>query len=297
MTKLFALIGAAFLIFISCGSKQKTEGASQAPAGGTVLAKVNGKVLTYEDLQQQFSADERGQLRGKDLQNAIDTWVSTELLAQQGEKLGLDKGPEMDAIMRFRRNDAIAGRVLDHEMALKANVSQREIDSAYYAQKENYKLNEDRLRASHIIVRSQEEAQAIYNRLKKGDDFANLAQEYSIDKQTAANGGDLGYFSADQASQFDPAFSKAVLKLKVGEYSQPVETKYGFHIIKLTDVMKEGTSLDSMTVKNEISDGLKKAKQGQAFNSLIDSLKAAGSVEKFTPPGLDLEVASDSGGR
>ena len=297
MNKLFALIGVALLIIISCGSNKKNDNMSNLPAGSIVLAKVNGEVLTYEDLKQQFSAEYRDQLRGKDLQNAIDTWVNTELLSQQGRKLGLDKGPEMAAIMRFRENDAIAGRVIENEVTNKAIVSQAEIDSAYYADREKYKVDEDRLRASHIMVGSEPEAEAIYNRLKKGDNFPNLAQEYSLDKQSAAQGGDMGYFTADQVKQFDPDFAGATLKLKVGEYSQPVKSKYGYHIIMLTDLMKAGAALDSIGVKNQISEEMKKARQNQTFASLIDSLKVAAKIEKFTPPGLDLEMVPDMEGK
>lgn len=290
MNRLFTLIGAALLTIISCGSNQKTQSTSNAPAGSTVLAKVNGEVLTYEDLKLQFSAEYRDQLRGKDLQNAIDTWVNTELLAQKGRKLGLDKGQEMAAIMRFRENDAIAGRVIESEVTNKAVVSQAEIDSAYNAEG-------DRLRASHIMVGTEPEAQAIYNRLKKGDDFTKLAQDYSLDKQTGAQGGDMGYFTASQAAQFDSNFADATSKLKVGEYSQPVKSKYGYHIVMLTDIIKAGSSPDSVGIKSQISEELKKAKQNQAFAGLIDSLKLAAKIEKFTPPGFDLEMAPDMEGK
>jgi hypothetical protein len=297
MNKFLTLIGAALLIIISCGSNQKTASTANVPANGTVLAKVNGEVLTYEDLKLQFPAEYREQLRGKDLQSAIDTWVNTQLLAQKGRVLGLDKGPEMDAIMRFRTNDAIAGRVLEREVTNKSAASPAEIDSAYNSDKEQYKVTEDKMRASHIIVGTEPEAQAIYNRLKKGDNFSKLAQDYSLDKQTSSQGGDLGYFTSEQARQFDTDFAGATSKLKVGEYSEPVKTKYGYHIIMLTDIMKAGSSPDSIGIKSQISDELKKIKQNQAFSSLIDSLKLAAKIEKFTPPGLDLETAPDMEGK
>jgi parvulin-like peptidyl-prolyl isomerase len=299
MIRLLAIFGASMILLVSCGSKQKTDSAtqSQASTSGTVLAKVNGSVLTYEDLRQQLPAEYRDQLRGKDLKDAIDTWVNTELLAQLGEKMGIDKGPEMEAIMRFRKADAIARRLVDIEVTGKSQVTAAEIDSAYNADREKYKIPEDRMRASHIIVESKEEADAIYGRLNKGDDFAKLAGDYSKDRQSATQGGDMGYFTAAQAKQFDPDFAKAVTKLKVGEYSQPVKTSYGYHIIKLTDVMAAGSSLDSVQVKTQIQDDLKKAKQSQTFAQLLDSLKNGAKIETFTPPGFDLEGTRDSVGK
>ncbi len=299
MTRFLALFGAATILLVSCGQKQNSDGATSAPVpkGATVLAKVNGETLTLEDLKLQLPAEYRDQLAGKDLQDAVDTWVNTVLLAQMGEKMGIDKSPEIAAVMRFRRADAIARRLVELEVTNKTLVTPAEVDSAYNADKAQYTVDKDRYRASHIVLGSKAEAEGVYNRLKKGDDFAKLAQEYSTDKQTAANGGDLNYFTADQASQFDPAFGKAVLSLKVGEYSAPVQTAYGFHIIKLTDIMKAGTSLDSVEVKSRILDQLKTAKQGQAFGQLIDSLKAKAKIERFPAPGLDLQAAPDTAGK
>jgi peptidyl-prolyl cis-trans isomerase C len=296
MTKYFTLIGTALILLISCGAKQKTESTSTTPntTGGTVLAKVNSAVLTFEDLKLQLPIEYRDQLRGKDLQDAIDTWVNTELLAQLGQEMGVDKSPEIAAVMRFRKADAIARRLVEIEVTNKTAVQPSEVDSAYNADKESYKVDKDKMRASHILVGSQEEADAIYTRLKKGDDFAQLAQDYSVDRQSAAQGGDIGYFSADQ---IDPEFGKAAEKLKVGEYSQPVKTKYGFHLIKLTDRMVAGTSLNSVEVKSKIEEGLKAAKQGQAFNQLLDSLKAKAKIERFTPAGLGLEPTSGAVGQ
>ena len=192
--------------------------------------------------------------------------------------MGIDKSPEIAAVMRFRRADAIARRLVEVEVTDKTKIWPAEVDSAYNADKAQYTVDKDRYRASHIVVSSKPEAEGVYNRLKKGDDFAKLAQEYSTDKQTAPNGGDLNYFTADQAIQFDPEFGKTILKLKVGEFSEPVQTAYGYHIIKLTDIMRAGTSLDSVEVKTRIADQLKTARQGQAFNQLIDSLKAKAKI-------------------
>lgn len=299
MIKFLTMIAIAPILLVSCGSKRETAGVSSNSDGGdgTVLATVNGEKLTYEDLALQFPEEYRDQLRGQDLQNAINTWVNTMLLAQLGEKMGIDKSPEIETIVRFRRADAIARRLVDLEVTKKTKVTPEEIDSAYNADRDQYKVPEDRMRASHIMLSSKEEADAVYNRLKKGDDFAKLAMDYSADRQSASEGGDVGYFTSEQADQFDPAFGKAVRNLKVGEYSEPVKTSYGYHIIKLTDFLKAGASLDSVEVKNRISEGLTSSKQSQALSELIDSLKEKAKIERFTPPGLDLESVPDSEGQ
>ena len=69
--------------------------------------------------------------------------------------------------------------------------------------------------------------------MKKGIDIAELAKKYSHDESTAGNGGDLGFFYADGVEK---TFADAVAKLEVGEVTDVVETKFGFHLIKLIDI-------------------------------------------------------------
>lgn len=113
-------------------------------------------------------------------------------------------------------------------------------------------LSEQR-RASHILIevsdevseeQAQEQAEAIAERLAQGEEFAQLAEDVSDDLGTAGAGGDLGY--AVRGS-FDPAFDEALFALEAGGVSEPVQTSFGYHLIKLTDVTApELPSLESM---------------------------------------------------
>ena len=88
----------------------------------------------------------------------------------------------------------------------------------------------DKIKCSHILIKKQSEAIAILERLKKGESFANLAKELSIDKGSAKRGGDLGSFGRGMMVK---PFEEAAFKLKKGEVSpEPVKTEFGYHIIK-----------------------------------------------------------------
>jgi peptidyl-prolyl cis-trans isomerase C len=88
----------------------------------------------------------------------------------------------------------------------------------------------DKIKCSHILVKKQSEAIAILERLKKGESFANLAKELSIDKGSAKRSGDLGSFGIGMMVK---PFEEAAFRLKKGETSsQPVKTEFGYHIIK-----------------------------------------------------------------
>ena len=283
MTRHFLVATLALGLLISCTPNKKSQSTPAAGADkqteGKVLAEVNGQTLTQEDLQYQLPREYRDQLSEKDINDAVDNWINTELLYERGVKMGLDKDPEVEAIMRFRKGDAVARRLIELEISEKYTAAPHDVDSIYSAQKDMYKIDKERLRASHILVATKDEADAVYTRLKKGDSFAKLAQDYSMDKQSAANGGDLGFFTAEQ---IDPDFFKAAMNMKIGEYSQPVKTTYGYHLILLTDRQAAGASMDSVEVKNKISQDLTSARQTQAFNALLDSLKSSAKIERFT---------------
>lgn len=87
----------------------------------------------------------------------------------------------------------------------------------------------DKIKCSHILVKKQSEAIAVLERLKKGESFANLARELSVDRGSGKKGGDLGLFGRGVMVK---AFEDAAFKLNKGEISQPVKTEFGYHIIK-----------------------------------------------------------------
>lgn len=87
----------------------------------------------------------------------------------------------------------------------------------------------DKIRCSHILVKKHGEALAALERLEKGEKFARLARELSLDPGSAKRDGSLGYFGRGKTVK---PFEEAAFALKVGQVSQPVKTKYGYHVIK-----------------------------------------------------------------
>lgn len=251
---------------------------------GTILARVNDEVLTLEELMYQVPPDFRDQLKSEGLSEVVENWINTELLYQKAIERGLDDNPEVKAIIKAGIRDAVARRLIDIELGNKVVISPTSVDSIYAFQKDSYRLDEDRFRASHIFLESAGDAEAIYERLKKGDDFATLARDYSKDRQSADRGGDIGYFGADD---IDPAFVEAARTLEVGVYSKPVKTAYGYHIIKLTARQETGDALDSLEAKRNIYESLYTARHAEAFNELMEDLKTAAKIERYslTDPG------------
>jgi foldase protein PrsA len=132
-------------------------------------------------------------------------------------------------MQEFRDNMEI--QVLEKKLGEKdVNVTPAEIKD-YYNKNKDQLATQESVTASHILVKTEAEANQVEQRLKKGEDFAKVAKEVSIDPGSKNKGGDLGTFTK---GQMDPDFEKAAFALKPGQISAPVHTQYGWHIIKVT---------------------------------------------------------------
>jgi len=139
---------------------------------------------------------------------------------------------------------------------------------------------EEQVKASHILVDSLEKAQEVKNKLSTGEEFAKLAQEYSLDNSNKDKGGELGYVVK---GQMVPEFEEAVFSLGVGEISDSVKTEFGYHIIKVEEV-KEAKEANYEESKDEIKDILIEQRLPEAYNTWIQEkqseYKVTNTLEK-----------------
>ena len=143
--------------------------------------------------------------------------------------------------------------------------------------KKYFETNEDNLtkiRASHILVKTEEEGKAILEKLEKGEEFASLAATESIDTASAIKGGDLGYFGKNE--NFVPEFKEAAFSLDVGQVSDLVKSDFGYHIILVEDKKDSYEDLE-----DEIESILKNDK----YVEKISKLRSEGKVKIY----MDME--------
>ena len=131
------------------------------------------------------------------------------------------------------------------QKAAKDNIKVTDADT-----KEYYDGLKGKIRATHILVAHKKTAPALDTNLKKGEKFETLAKEYSTDT-SKDSGGDLGWF--DKKSM-DETFSKAAFGLKVGQVSDPVKTKFGYHIIKKTEERGKYDDMKEEVLKQKLND-------------------------------------------
>ncbi len=255
--------------FIACAKKGEEK--------GPYLAKVGNVKIMQADLEREMKnlpGFAQKMFEGSDgRERFLNELIKKELLYQEALKKGFDKDAEYLKRVEDFKKITLVGTLLEKEMASKATVSDQDIKDYYEKHKEEFAVGQ--IRASHILVKTEEDAKKILERLKKGEDFAKIAKKSSIDPGSAKNGGDLGFFSA---GQMVPEFEAVAIKLKPGEISEPVKTKFGYHIIKVTD-KKIGKSVEFEKVKSYISQRLSAEKQKGFFDSYIEELKKKYTVE------------------
>lgn len=265
--------------------------------------------------QNSFTPEQMEANKPKIRQQAVESTINKYLLnaevAQQKIEVENERvEKEFDAIIkRFPSKDAFDNQLKqvgvtaeqiksDLEQQLKVDVLVRA-----YVEKKELKVEEAdiskfyndnpkefqmplRVKASHILMNLEEDASAdlkaqkrlelssILGKIEKGDDFAKLAQQHS-DCPSKEQGGDLDFF--DKGKMVKP-FEDAAFELKVGEVSEIVETKFGLHLIKVTD-RKEEEVAKLEDVKEQLAQHLVATKEQEAFIQFVDTLRKAAKIE------------------
>jgi len=154
-------------------------------------------------------------------------------------------------------------------------ISDQDVRAYYDSNIKEFKA--DQVKASHILVNTEEEAGTVLEKVEKGEDFNKLAEEYSVDPSAKTNKGDLGYFGYGEMAQ---PFEEAAFALDVGEVSDIVKTQFGYHIIKVTDKqIVDPTPFEE--VKEGIEDRLLYDAREKKFNEIIRELREQAEIETY----------------
>ena len=212
---------------------------------------------------------------------------SEEELTKQIEK----NGETVDGVRKNIRSRLQTQHWVDEQLAGRIEVADADADDFYKKNPEQFKMPEQ-VRASHILIKVEPEAKpddvvakekaasAVLARVKKGEDFAKLADELSEDPSAKQNHGDLNFFPKDQMV---PEFAEAAFKLKKGELSpEPVRSQFGYHVILVTD-RKDPETMTLESVKPKLVAFLKNQKRESELMKLAKDLRAKADVKINLP--------------
>ncbi len=241
-----------------------------AQAADTNVATVNGKPIK-QSLVDYISKDAtaRGQNVDANVRSIIvNKLISSELVVQEAQKQGLDKQPDYIAKEELLRRELLVNTYIENFLK-KNTVSEADIKAEY--EKFKAQVGDKEFSARHILVSTEAEAKDVIAQLGKGGDFAKLAKEKSKDPGSKDKGGDLGWFPP--AAMVKP-FSDAVGTLKKGQVTQtPVQTQFGWHVIKLED-----TRTAQPPAYDKVKDNLKKQVQQRNLEKMLSDLRAKAKI-------------------
>lgn len=289
-----------------------------ALVNGSVVSRVtfdremSGVRQRFSSMGKPISPSQLQELEKK----ILDNLINIELLYQQSRKVGtkvdeaevsaqletlkkrfpteaefknaINKMKLTETVMKSQiRRGITIQRFLDKKTLGKAEVTEEEI-KAYYDSHTNFFKKPGQVRASHILIKvepganekdkakARKKIEKIRQRLVKGEDFGALAKEFS-QCPSSAKGGDLNYFGMRQMAK---PFEDAAFALKVGELSDVVETRFGYHLIKVTD-KKPASTNSYKDVKNRIRKNLVREKTRIEVSNYVQELKKAAKIEIF----------------
>lgn len=241
-----------------------------------VAATVNGKDVTVAEIREAYDLNPmvQGKIPFDDFYaKALDFYINGKILFQAAEADKVMASDEYKKQLELAKEEL--ARKIFLEKAVDKKVSNAQIKEVYNDYLKTFK-SEKEVKAKHILVSTEKEANEVITELKKGGKFDTLAQKYS--KEPA----ELGYFTK---KIMVPEFADAAFAMKKGQYSQkPVKTQFGYHVIMVEDI-RDTKPLPLKDVEQQIKAQLSQKAVGEVFTDL--NKKA--TVKKYNLDGTEMK--------
>lgn len=242
-----------------------------------VLSFIIDNEVAYQDAQKKNIKVEDSEVNEK-FEQLKETLETNNVYKEKLEAVGLTE----DFLKKQLKKDLIVAKYKENFIK-DINVSDKDMEAYYNNHKDQFNIEE--VKASQILISTldkdnkevnkdeknklKEKAQSILDKIKNNEDFTTLAKEYSDDKKSGKDGGDLGYFAK---SDKNIEFTKEVFKLNTNQVSNLIETPYGYHIVKVTDKKTVTKSLE------DSKDDIKARILNEKYTKHIDSLYKNGKI-------------------
>ncbi len=228
------------LILIALSAADISAQPPNTPTGGAVLAKVGDKEITRDMLDSIIATipeENRVPFLTPDGRKKIlDEVVSFTLFAQAADNAGITKEPAIKTRLEYVQTEYLAKEYFRRKAATSAIVTEQELKDFYKDHLSEFKPPEE-IKARHILVKTEAQAKKLLDKIKSGEDFADLAKKQSIDP-AAAKGGKLQLPNGSDwlpRGTFEKGFEYELFKIPKGEVGGPVKSQFGWHLLKVED--------------------------------------------------------------
>jgi len=258
-----------------------------------VLAKAGDYVIRKSDLDRLISyypPDKQKHLQENPPQKAalVKLLIQVKVVSDIAKKEGFDKRPDVKEQVALTADNFIVSEYMAKVVTKDIEITGKDVEQYYELVKGKYTVPEQ-ARARHIMIKTSKtstdeekrnakaRAEEILERLKKGEDFAKVAEQYSEDPKSRVKGGDLGYLPRGKMPK---SLENAAFTLKPGELSGVIETDFGFHILKVEDI-KAARTKTLEEVNSLLSDELKNQTAKNRVNEFLDKAMKAAKAEIY----------------
>ena len=209
------------------------SGCSQPSEDSPILAIVNGKPISQSEFDYRWAELSDAARARYDRQGGkkkfLDDLISREVLLQEARRQGLDQSLVLRERMERVKEQLMLDELMKDAASQPVHISDAELD-AYYQSHDDMLLSARQIRGAHIVMANLFQAKDLKHQIGQGWNFAKLAQRYSLDEKTKADGGE---FNFTRKGVLAPAIEQFLLTQKPGTVSDPVETTAGFHLVKV----------------------------------------------------------------
>lgn len=277
----FVIFGAATLLAVNlCAGFTLTPFCFAAQEDSVIATLDNVSIMKSEvdRLVLEYKRKTRKKIvTDEEKEKLLNNLIRRHLILQQESVQALKNDKDIIAMVRKYEEDVIIARFLKDQVGRKLKITEDELKKYYKENRHRFSLPQ-KVKARHILLRTQEEAEKVMLKLRNDQTFGQLARECSIDLPMALEGGSMGTIEKGRTL---PVLEKALFTLDVGEVSDIVETKFGYHILTVDKVIPAGGK-SFEEVKDEIKKIVMQQKEAKAFSEMAERLERQADIKVFT---------------
>ncbi len=247
----------------------------------TVVAVVNSQIIQKYELDAVIENYKKKARKDKVEPNEkiemLKGLIRRRLILGQERIKEIRNLPETQERVKAYEDQLVINYYLNEKVGTRLKVTDEEMRQFYQNHKDDF-IAPHRVKASHIQLRSEEEAKQVLKELNAGGDFAELAKKYSIDLPDALEGGAMGTL---EKGKLPPEMEKEVFLLAPGEYSQNiVKTPFGYHILRVDEIITE-KHYPYETVKEKVESAVKGEKEAKLFEEMVGELQKDAEIKIY----------------
>ncbi|RMD99832.1 MAG: hypothetical protein D6814_04840 [Calditrichaeota bacterium] len=263
---IFGCLFAILLIFSSC-----TKQENQSP----IIVRVGNETLTLSDLSRTIPRELQDKITREEIQEYISRWINAHILYQEGLKLGLGEKPEIKQRIHDFEIEIIGNAYLETALEAKPLVTDSAVFAYYEKNKDDFIRESTEYHLQHILLKTKKTADSVRAVLRKGVPFDSLARHFQYNQPKGIS-WDLGYVSE---ADLIPEIAKKIRAYRVGSFTRPIKTDFGYHIFKILDKKEKGTVKTLDSVRQDIVARIEQEIREEKYRQLLGQIKSTAKIE------------------